>query len=42
MGGDKATLVISDSIPLVVDMVERNTGIPGLCFTDCHGEILPR
>lgn len=41
MGGDEATLEISDSIPLVVDMVERNAGVPGLRFTDRHGEILP-
>jgi NAD(P)-dependent dehydrogenase (short-subunit alcohol dehydrogenase family) len=41
MGGEEATLEISDSIPLVVDMVERNAGIPGLRFTDRHGEVLP-
>ena len=41
MGGDKATLEISDSIPSVVDVVERNAGVPGLRFTDRHGEILP-
>jgi NAD(P)-dependent dehydrogenase (short-subunit alcohol dehydrogenase family) len=41
MGGEEAALEISDSIPLVVDMVERNAGIPGLRFTDRHGEILP-
>jgi NAD(P)-dependent dehydrogenase (short-subunit alcohol dehydrogenase family) len=41
MGGDAATLGISDSIPLVVDIVERNAGIPGLRFTDRHGEVLP-
>lgn len=41
MGGGEAILEISDSIPLVVDMVERNAGIPGLRFADRHGEILP-
>lgn len=32
---------ISDSIPLVADMVERNAGKPGLRFTDRHGQIFP-
>jgi NAD(P)-dependent dehydrogenase (short-subunit alcohol dehydrogenase family) len=41
MGGEEAALEISDSIPLVVEMVERNAGIPGLRFTDRHGEVLP-
>jgi NAD(P)-dependent dehydrogenase (short-subunit alcohol dehydrogenase family) len=41
MGGPEAELEISDSIPLVVDMVERNAGKPGLRFTDRHGQILP-
>ncbi|MCP2091665.1 UNVERIFIED_ORG: NAD(P)-dependent dehydrogenase (short-subunit alcohol dehydrogenase family) [Paraburkholderia sediminicola] len=41
MGGPEATLGVSESIPLVVDMVERNVGVPGLRFTDRHGEILP-
>jgi NAD(P)-dependent dehydrogenase (short-subunit alcohol dehydrogenase family) len=41
MGGEEASLEISDSIPLVVDVVERNAGVPGLRFTDRHGEILP-
>jgi hypothetical protein len=41
MGGEEAALEISDSIPLVVDMVERNAGIPGIRFTDRHGEVLP-
>ena len=41
MGGEEAALEISDSIPVVVDMVERNAGIPGLRFTDRHGEVLP-
>lgn len=29
MGGDEATLEISDSVPLVIDVVERNAGGPG-------------
>ena len=41
MGGEEASLEISDSIPLVVDVVERSAGVPGLRFTDRHGEILP-
>jgi NAD(P)-dependent dehydrogenase (short-subunit alcohol dehydrogenase family) len=41
MGGEQATLEISDSNPLVIDMVERNAGIPRLRFTDRHGEVLP-
>jgi NAD(P)-dependent dehydrogenase (short-subunit alcohol dehydrogenase family) len=41
MGGEAAPLEISDSIPLVVDMVERSAGVPGLRFTDRHGEIIP-
>jgi NAD(P)-dependent dehydrogenase (short-subunit alcohol dehydrogenase family) len=41
MGGPEATLEISESIPLVADMVERNAGKPGLRFIDRHGQILP-
>jgi NAD(P)-dependent dehydrogenase (short-subunit alcohol dehydrogenase family) len=41
MGGEQASLEISDSIPLVVDVIERNAGVPGLRFTDRYGEILP-
>jgi len=41
MGTQEAPLEISDSIPLVVDTVSRNIGIPGLRFTDRHGDILP-
>jgi NAD(P)-dependent dehydrogenase (short-subunit alcohol dehydrogenase family) len=41
MGGEQASLEISDSILLVVDVIERNAGVPGLRFTDRHGEILP-
>lgn len=42
MGGSEAEREISDSIPLVVDVVERNAGKPGLRFTYRHGQILPR
>lgn len=41
MGGAGATLDIPESIPLVVDMIERSAGNPGLRFTDRHGQILP-
>ena len=41
MGGRGATLEISDSIPLVIDLVTRNAGVPGVRFTDRHGDILP-
>lgn len=41
MGTDNALLDISESIPLVVDVVARNAGVPGLRFTDRHGNELP-
>ncbi len=41
MGGPAASFEISDSIPLVADMVERNAGIPGVRFLDRYGDILP-
>ncbi|NWA01742.1 SDR family NAD(P)-dependent oxidoreductase [Pseudomonas gingeri] len=41
MGGPNAILEIPQSIPLVVDCVERHAGLPGLRFTDRHGETLP-
>jgi hypothetical protein len=48
MAAKKTILVVgasrglgSDSIPLVVKMVERNAGVPGVRFTNRHGEILP-
>ncbi|SIO42078.1 SDR family NAD(P)-dependent oxidoreductase [Paraburkholderia phenazinium] len=41
MGGPEATFEISESIPLVVDVVERNAGVSGLRYTDRFGEILP-
>jgi NAD(P)-dependent dehydrogenase (short-subunit alcohol dehydrogenase family) len=41
MGGEGAALEISESIPLVVDTVNRSAGIAGLRFVDRHGEVLP-
>lgn len=41
MGTDDALLDVSESIPLVVDVVTRNAGVPGLRFTDRHGNELP-
>ncbi|AOB31653.1 3-oxoacyl-ACP reductase [Bordetella sp. H567] len=41
MGGQNAELDVSESIPLVVDMVQRHAGKPGLRFTNRHGETLP-
>jgi len=41
MGTQDATLEISDSIPLVVDTVVKNSGVPGLRYTDRHGNLLP-
>ncbi|MFT8365044.1 MAG: SDR family NAD(P)-dependent oxidoreductase [Gluconobacter cerinus] len=41
MGGQKASFDISESIPLVVDVVERSAGTPGLRFIDRFGNVLP-
>ncbi len=41
MGGQEAGLDIADSIPRVVDTVERNAGTPGLRFIDRFGDTLP-
>ncbi len=41
MGGQEASFEISDSIPLVVDVVERSAGTPGLRFIDRFGAVLP-
>jgi len=41
MGTSDASLEISESIPLVVDVVERNAFTPGLRFTDRNGTELP-
>ncbi|OZI19130.1 3-oxoacyl-ACP reductase [Bordetella genomosp. 9] len=41
MGGSNAALDVSESIPLVVDTVERHAGRPGLRYIDRHGATLP-
>ncbi|WP_186160076.1 SDR family NAD(P)-dependent oxidoreductase [Burkholderia gladioli] len=41
MGGEEASLSIEESIPKVVEMVERNRGKAGLRFVDRFGETLP-
>lgn len=41
MGTQSASLEVSESIPLVVDVVAQNAGKPGLRFTDRHGTELP-
>jgi hypothetical protein len=41
MGTSAATLSIEESIPLVVDTVERSRGRPGLRFIDRTGRTLP-
>jgi NAD(P)-dependent dehydrogenase (short-subunit alcohol dehydrogenase family) len=41
MGTAYASLNVSESIPLVVDVVEQHYGLPGLRFIDRHGETLP-
>ncbi len=34
-------LSMEDSIPFVVESVERSRGRAGLCFIDCNGRTLP-
>jgi NAD(P)-dependent dehydrogenase (short-subunit alcohol dehydrogenase family) len=41
MGTADAHLEVSDSIPLVVDVVTQSAGKPGLRYTDRFGELLP-
>lgn len=41
MGTDDANLEISDSIPLVADLVEQSGGTPGLRYVDRFGETIP-
>ncbi|RAU43809.1 MULTISPECIES: SDR family NAD(P)-dependent oxidoreductase [unclassified Pseudomonas] len=41
MGSQDALLEVSESIPLVVDVVNRNAGEPGLRFINRHGDELP-
>jgi NAD(P)-dependent dehydrogenase (short-subunit alcohol dehydrogenase family) len=41
MGTENAILEISDSIPLVTDLVERSAGTPGLRYVDRFGDVIP-
>jgi len=41
MGGPQATLDVSESIPLVVDVVTAQTGCSGLQFLNRRGETVP-
>jgi NAD(P)-dependent dehydrogenase (short-subunit alcohol dehydrogenase family) len=41
MGGSEATMSIDESIPRVVDMVERQAGKAGLQYLNYRGETLP-
>ncbi|GGT88177.1 hypothetical protein GCM10010289_05210 [Streptomyces violascens] len=41
LGGPDAPLNPKESIPAVVDVLEAQTGAPGLRFLDRHGETVP-
>ncbi|MFE3996113.1 SDR family NAD(P)-dependent oxidoreductase [Streptomyces goshikiensis] len=41
LGGPGAPLIPQESIPTVVDVLEAQTGAPGLQFLDRHGETVP-
>lgn len=41
LGGPDAPLIPQESIPAVVDVLEAQTGAPGLQFLDLHGEPVP-
>jgi NAD(P)-dependent dehydrogenase (short-subunit alcohol dehydrogenase family) len=41
MGGEGATLEVSESIPLVVDVITRQTGCSGLQYLNRLGETVP-
>ncbi|MFI6387000.1 SDR family NAD(P)-dependent oxidoreductase [Nonomuraea sp. NPDC050547] len=41
LGGPDAPLTAQESIPAVTDVLEAQTGIPGLRFLDRHGKIVP-
>nr|WP_274637044.1 hypothetical protein [Microbacterium bovistercoris] len=41
MGGPGATFEIGDSIPLLVDTVDRQRGTAGLQYLDRHGQTVP-
>jgi hypothetical protein len=39
-GGSEATYTVEECIPLVVDMLEKNHGKPGLRYVDCFDKTL--
>jgi hypothetical protein len=41
MGGPGASFTVEETIPLVVDMLEKNHGKPGLRFVDRFDRSLP-
>ncbi|WUL63383.1 SDR family NAD(P)-dependent oxidoreductase [Amycolatopsis sp. NBC_00345] len=41
LGGPDAPLTAEESIPAVVDVLEKQAGAPGLQFLDRHGEVVP-
>lgn len=41
LGGPKAALEVSESIPALVDTVEAQRGVPGLQYLDRHGATIP-
>ena len=41
LGGPDAPLIAEESIPAVVDVLEKQAGAPGLQFLDRHGEVVP-
>ena len=41
MGGSEAAYTVEECIPLVVDMLEKNHGNPGLRYVDRFGKTLP-
>jgi NAD(P)-dependent dehydrogenase (short-subunit alcohol dehydrogenase family) len=41
LGGPGATLTVDDSIPGVVDVLERHAGEPGLQFLDYRDDVVP-
>ena len=41
MGGSRATLEVSDSVPPLVATVDAQHGTPGLQYLDRHGETIP-
>jgi hypothetical protein len=41
MGGSEATCTVEECIPLVVNMLEKNHGKPGLRYVDRFDKTLP-